>query len=99
MLRRLLRYFRRATDPIRDDIETLRKRWEARRRNEVFHIIRYLPPGEVGSGELVTGISAPPDTTTLKGLRKSHPQFFTRPGFYTLAVATGETMTVRDENA
>lgn len=58
----------------------------------VVHWVRYLAPGQTGPGEVAYYFSGP--RRSLDDVRKEHPDKFERPGFYSLAVSTGETMAV-----
>ncbi len=56
-----------------------------------LHYVRFLPPREKGCGEIVHVFSSNRQFT-LKEVLKERPDVFDRVGFYTLAIATGETL-------
>lgn len=58
----------------------------------VFWLLRYLPPKTNGEGEIVAALAAP--EWSLEKWREANPKLFETPGFYSLMVSTGESLTV-----
>lgn len=67
----------------------------------VFYVVRYLPPKEVGEGEIVFAVSTTKrseeeEEETLARLRETYPEKFEEPGFYHLLVSMSQYITVAE---